>query len=90
MFPAYQPLLRLSRPGSTRSVWRLPTGLHPDQTSAPLTGQRPGAWSIEGDTAVLRAAGRGQEFVAGIHDGLRDWIRTLLATGAQQPEGACP
>jgi hypothetical protein len=88
VFAEFRPLLRLSRPGSTRSVWRLPMALHPDQTKVPLTGQQPGAWSIEADTAVLRSAGRGQEFVVGTHDGTRAWIRTVLTAGVQRSPGA--
>ena len=87
VFTGYQPLLRLSRPGSTRSVWRLPIGLHPDPTRVPLTGQSQNAWSMEGDTAVLRSAGRGQEFVVGMHDGLQEWIRVVLTAGAHQQGG---
>jgi hypothetical protein len=88
VFDQFRPLLRLSRPGSTRSVWRLPMALHPDRTDAPLTGQRRGAWSIEADSAVLRSAGRGQEFVVGMHDGTRSWIRSLLTAGARRSAGA--
>ena len=88
VFAEVRPLLQLSRPGSTRSVWRLPMALHPDQTEAPLTGQRQGAWSIEADSAVLRSAGRGQEFVVGMQDGTRAWIRSLLTAGAQRSAGA--
>jgi Nucleotide modification associated domain 3 len=93
VFPEFRPLLRLSRPGSTRSVWRLPMALHPDRTQLPLTGQSPGAWSIEADSAVLRSAGRGQEFVVEMHDGTRDWIRGVLTAGAQktqEPAGGGP
>lgn len=88
LFAEYRPPLRLSRPGSTRSVWRLPMALHPNQTGVPLTGQRPGAWSIEADTAVLRSSGRGQEFVTETNDGIRAWIRSVLTTGVQQSAGA--
>jgi hypothetical protein len=35
VFPCYRPSLRLSRPGSLRSVWRLPRALHPDHTPRP-------------------------------------------------------
>jgi hypothetical protein len=84
VFIGYQPLLRLSRPGSTRPVWRLPLGLHPDQTRVPLTGQSMNAWSMEGDAAVLRSAGRGQEFVVGMHEDLQERIRVLLTTGSHQ------
>jgi Nucleotide modification associated domain 3 len=84
VFTEFRPQLRLSRPGSNPSVWGLPMALHPDQTGVPLTGQRPDAWSIEGERAVLRSAGRGQEFVVGTHDGTRAWIRSLLTAEAQR------
>ncbi len=88
LFAEFRPLLRLSRPGSTRSVWRLPMALHPDRTQVPLTGQSPTAWSMEGDSAVLRAAGRGQEFVIGMQDGTRAWIRSVLTAGTHKDAGA--
>jgi hypothetical protein len=79
VFPRDRPQLRLTRPGGTRSVWRLPLALHPDATGTPLTGQRPDAWSVEGDAAILRSSGRGQEFVVPMADGVRTWARTVLA-----------
>jgi hypothetical protein len=46
------------------------------------------AWSVESDAAVLRSAGRGQEFVVGMHKGLQEWIRVVLTAGSHQQGGA--
>jgi hypothetical protein len=60
-----------------------PSGPH---TPAPLTGQSPSAWSFEGEAAVLRSTGRGQEFVVGMTDGVRGWAQDVLTAGAADPD----
>jgi hypothetical protein len=55
--------------------------LHPDRTKVPLTGPATRRL-VEADIAVLRSAGRGQEFVVGMRDDTRAWVRSLLTGGA--------
>lgn len=45
-----------------RTVWKLPSFLHPDN-GVSLSYNPKGRWSLDDGKAVLRAAGRGQEFV---------------------------
>lgn len=68
-------LLRLSVPGGLPTVWRMPAWLkHGNLTYH----HRPARWLGNG---LLRAAPRGQEFVADItgNDAARDWLDTILA-----------
>jgi len=78
MLGPFSDALRLTKKGATPSVWDLPLAFHPSRTAAPLTGNLPASWSIEGDRAVLRAARIGQEFVVEANDGIEEWVSELF------------
>lgn len=65
--------------GATRrSRWSLPAALHPSRTAAPMSGNPPGRWRLDGDRALLDAAPRGQEFVVDTTPAIRAWVDGLL------------
>jgi len=72
--------LILTQPGQqNRTVWELPSFLHPDNGVA-LSYNPKERWSFNGDKAVLRAAGRGQEFIftADPNGVVEDWCINLI------------
>lgn len=54
--------LILTQPGPLRSTWQLPSFMHPN-FGVNLSYNPASKWSLEGDKAILKSAGRGQEFV---------------------------
>ncbi|MBI5488809.1 MAG: hypothetical protein HY905_15850 [Deltaproteobacteria bacterium] len=80
VFGRYHDDLCLTAPGCTRSVWRLPGWFHPDGgRMLGYHGDRR-RWSRDGEHAVLRSVGRGQEFVfdaAGV-PAAGVWVRRLI------------
>jgi hypothetical protein len=63
-FDGYEEQLRLTAPGHTRTVWRLPEWFFPKDGRPPLTyhGDRD-RWTAADDHTILRSVPRGQEFV---------------------------
>ncbi|RJS47428.1 hypothetical protein [Nocardioides cavernaquae] len=60
----YDDRRRLTKPGSSRSLWELPAWFAPTDTRPPLGYHSdPGRWQINGDRVELTSAARGQEFV---------------------------
>jgi hypothetical protein len=86
VFPKYNSDLRLTRPGETRSVWRLPSWTYPFGTRAhgkPLTHHKDRSqWKKHGKWVLLRTVGRGQEFVLDCdgypQQGIRTWLARLF------------
>ena len=63
-FRRFHEALRLTYPGETRSVWRLPSWILPAKGRSPLTYHRtPSRWTEANNFTRLQSAGRGQEFV---------------------------
>lgn len=63
-FPQYKDALRLSMPGQSRTVWRLPAWFMPKDGRPPLTYHPIGPrWSRDEQGVVLKSAAKGQEFV---------------------------
>jgi hypothetical protein len=63
-FSRYDDRLRLTKPGSSRSMWRLPSWFAPGPPRPPLGyHDDPARWQVDGDSVELRSAARGQEFV---------------------------
>jgi len=75
--------LRLTAPDSRRAgQWRLPSWFHPDGKPSALTYHKdPSRWSREGDSVILDAAARGQEFVLDCEDypEAYNWLAQVLA-----------
>ncbi|HLX56075.1 MAG TPA: hypothetical protein VKR83_03545 [Ktedonobacteraceae bacterium] len=66
VFPHYHPALCLTNqaPYLSRSMWRLPAWMHPGHETIPLSYHTDlSRWTSREDHALLRSAGRGQEFV---------------------------
>lgn len=81
----------LTADGRSRSVWRVPRALWRDEPEDRLTyhGRRD-RWTLDGEGALLRTVGQGQEFVLPVQGrGERAWVKTLF-DGAEDdlPEGA--
>lgn len=69
VFSHYHPLLRLTAPQQSRSVWRLPAWFHPDNVRTPLSYHGDlNRWQRTKDHVLLRTAPRGQEFVLDCND----------------------
>jgi len=79
VFRRYREDLRLTAPGETRSVWRLPGWFRPG--SLGMHGDR-SRWSRRGGHAILRTAARGQEFVLDAADRSEavGWARRLISS----------
>lgn len=64
VFDHYDDRLRLTKKGSNRSTWELPSWFAPGDSRPPLGYHTdPGRWHLDGDHVDLRSAARGQEFV---------------------------
>jgi Nucleotide modification associated domain 3 len=80
-FARYHDQLQLTRPGSTRSVWSLPSWFMPMEGQAPLSYHpKSSRWNREGDCVTLRSAAKGQEFVldGAAYPPLEDWVADLI------------
>ena len=81
LFKSYRPEYCLTNPGSSRSQWRLPLWMHPEDRNSVLSYHSDHSrWQKEADHALLKSAARGQEFVLDLDDypeGI-DWVRGLL------------
>lgn len=81
VFDCYDERLRLTKKGSSRSTWDLPSWFAPGG-SRPALGYHsdPGRWHVDGDRVELQSAARGQEFVLDTtrYPESLDWVRNLL------------
>jgi len=74
----FNPRLRLTRPGQSRSHWRLPGCFHPNQGCV-LSYNRNGVrWGKPGRETDLQVPGRGQEFVCDMTDPIAKWVHSLV------------
>lgn len=85
LFPYFRPELQLTRSGSSRSIWRLPSWFMPGRGRAALTyHQKPERWNLQGAHCELQSVAKGQEFVLDL-DGrphARPWLKRLITAGA--------
>jgi hypothetical protein len=84
VFTHYCDELRLTAPGSTRSVWSLPAWFAPRDGRLPLSGHsRTDRWSLVDGGLRLRSVGRGQEFVLDMdsYQEAAAWVRTIIGGG---------
>jgi hypothetical protein len=82
IFSRYSPVRRLTAPGCSRSVWRLPDCFEPRPGTLPLSYHASAKrWSRDGEGVLLRTAGRGQEFVldCDFYPGVLDWLSEIFA-----------
>lgn len=84
VFSHFDSRLQLTKPGSSRSLWRLPSWIAPTAARPALGFHSDGSrWQRSGDHVDLRSAARGQEFVLGAewYPEAIDWVRDLLEAG---------
>lgn len=84
VFSHYDERLRLTKQGSNRSLWRLPSWFAPDASRPPLGYHSdPSRWRRDGDHVDLHSAARGQEFVLDTewYPEAVEWVRGLLGAG---------
>lgn len=88
VFDRYDDRLRLTKHGSNRSLWSLPSWFAPD-ARRPALGYHSdlNRWQRDGDRVDLQSAARGQEFVldTGWYPEAFDWLRRLLDAGHTTP-----
>lgn len=85
VFSHFDGRLQLTKPGSSRSLWRLPSWFAPTAARPPLGYHGDlSRWQRDGDHVYLRSAARGQEFVLDTqwYPESIDWVRGLLESGA--------
>lgn len=81
IFPHFTEHLRLTAPGSTRSVWKLPNCLYPKRGVPALSYHEDrGRWRKTAQGVLLRTVGRGQEFVLDCRDypGVLGWLSEVF------------
>ena len=81
VFPRYDHALRLTKPGSNRSIWSLPAWFAPGPCRPPLGCHgEPTRWAPAGDRVELKSVARGQEFVLDMdrYPEALPWVRGLL------------
>jgi hypothetical protein len=80
-FAKYHDRLRLTKQGSTRSVWSLPHWFSPQPNQTPLSYHRkPDRWRPDGDKVRLSSVAKGQEFVLDCvqYPQSEQWISTII------------
>lgn len=86
MFEKYREELCLTCPNQpNRSLWKLPKWFHPSSDLPPLSYHlAKNRWKLEGNHAILRSVGRGQEFVldADNYPEAITWARNLITSAA--------
>lgn len=84
VFTHFDDRLQLTKPGSKRSLWQLPSWFAPD-ASRPALGYHtdPSRWRRHSDRVDLQSAARGQEFVLDTarYPEAIDWLRDLVKAG---------
>lgn len=84
MFRRFHLALRLTAPGSSRSVWQLPTWFHPNGKKSILSYHHSlKRWMLEPDYVLLNSVARGQEFILDCEEYPEsvDWLCSLLKLG---------
>jgi hypothetical protein len=86
VFEKYREELCLTCPNQpNRSLWKLPKWFHPSSDLPPLSYHlAKNRWKLEGNHAILRSVGRGQEFVldADNYPEAITWARNLITSAA--------
>ncbi len=86
-FRRYHDDLRLTAPGRSRSIWRLPADFMPGERAALSYHQNESRWTRADDGSVLlRSVGRGQEFVVDGEEypGVQEWALGILDQHARE------
>jgi len=89
IFPNFYDRLQLTKPGETRSFWRLPRCFYPSEGRLALSyHNNKNRWELDPDGVVLRTVGRGQEFVLDLDHcpEVFAWLRDVFEIA---PESCC-
>jgi len=82
-FEKFDEALQLTAPGCSRSVWKLPLCMYPDNGKTPLSYHVDmKRWRKEDGHAILKSVAKGQEFVLDCdeYSGINDWLCGLYQT----------
>lgn len=80
VFSRFDPRLRLTEPGKTRSIWHLPADFMP-RSRPPLSFHgTPTRWTETRAGCRLQSVAKGQEFVLNLerYPGVRRWVQALV------------
>jgi len=83
IFPQFDPVLRLTAPGMSRSKWRLPMWFYPAEGKSRLSYHtKLSRWEHVQDYVLLNTVGRGQEFVLDCQDypEVEAWLSGIFTT----------
>jgi hypothetical protein len=88
VFPRLSPVLTLTAPAQSRSLWRLPGWFHPCEGRSALSYHSdPRRWGRDRANCYVQSVGRGQEFVLDCDHFPEafEWLRDLFA----EVSGSC-
>jgi hypothetical protein len=80
-FEKFNKSLQLTAPGCSRSVWKLPRCMYPEQDKTPLSYHVDmKRWQKQDDHVILKSVAKGQEFVLDCSEypGSYDWVLSLF------------
>jgi hypothetical protein len=82
-FSKYKDILRLTKPGKSRSVWSLPNWFMPNNRPPLSYHPRPQQWFQEDNCVVLQSAAKGQEFVLDctLYPEAEEWFSNIIKDG---------
>jgi hypothetical protein len=84
VFSRFDPRLRLTEQGKSRSVWRLPSDFMPHSRPALTFHASLSRWTDTGDGCRLQSVAKGQEFVLNLdhYPGVHQWVDALVERAA--------
>ena len=83
-FHHFDPLLQLTSPGKSRSVWSLPGWFHPGEGRTPMSYHASeDRWVREGNRTLLKSVAKGQEFVinGSEYPEMASWASAIIRAG---------
>lgn len=85
-FKIYKPILRLTKPGESRTVWHLPAWFTPNKRKPLTYHPNPSRWTPDGDHVILKSAAKGQEFVidGAEYPELEAWASSIVKDGTDE------
>lgn len=81
VFKSWSPRLQLTAEGCRRSLWKLPSWMHPAVANRSLSyHSNADRWCLDGDVTYLQTVAKGQEFVMDVGDmpEARRWLHQLI------------
>lgn len=81
VFKSWSPRLQLTAAGCKRSLWKLPSWMHPAVGHRSISyHETTDRWFLDGDVSYLQTVAKGQEFVMDVGDmpEAREWLYQLF------------